>query len=388
MSSKSLSSLSPSDTPAAHAAPFGIGIIGLGRVAQVHLSAYRALPNVQVVGGYDVDGERRGDVAKRYGIRIYSHIESLLEEPSIQALCVLTPPCARPEVVEACAQAGRHVLCEKPLALSPEDAQRMLDACAQHRVQLFYGASYRFLPAVRRARELIASNAIGRVLMVSEAVLGGHGASAWERLPASHYPDKGPGGSAMGLVDHGIHLVDAFSWLIDSPVVSVYGQGNVAGEAPRTEFALLRFANGSTGHLLYNDGTFGTHLPTEGAFSWGSSWDTTGYIPSGCWHESVGAMHVFGSSGALRIHHYANALYLRDHAGIRQVPLEGPPAPAHFAAQLSSFVDGIRRGAAPEVPGEAGLQALRVIHACYASAREAREVHVRTDDFVSTGDRP
>ena len=75
----------------------------------------------------------------------------------------------------------------------------------------------------------------------------------------------------MGLVDHGVHMIDLFPWLTDSEIVSVMGRGNVSGETPATEFVYMTLANGAVGQLLYNDCTFDTDLPVEGIFSHGAA---------------------------------------------------------------------------------------------------------------------
>jgi predicted dehydrogenase len=112
-------------------------------------------------------------------------------------------------------------------------------------------------------------------------------------------------------------------------------------------------------------------------FSWGAGWDINGYVPPGLWQSAPGCIHVHGSKGALRIFHYANALFLTDKDGTRQIGLEGRPAPGHFAAQVESCARSIQDGAPVEVPGEAGLAALEVLEAAYRSFEEKRMVTVR-----------
>lgn len=118
---------------------------------------------------------------------------------------------------------------------------------------------------------------------------------------------------------------------------------------------------------LYDDGVFPTTLPGEGLFSWGGFWDAAGYHAGGQWAAHPGCIHVHGERGALRIFHYANALFLNDADGLRQIPVEDRPAPHHFAAQIEAFVEDIRADAAPATPAEAGVEALRVLLAAYES---------------------
>ena len=148
-------------------------------------------------------------------------------------------------------------------------------------LKLFYGASYRHLPAICTARDIIQQGVIGKVLHISESLIGGMGSDAYQALSDVHYPEGGPGGSLMGLVDHGIHLIDAFAFLLNDKVESVFGQGNIAGKAPSFEYALMNFAGGAAGSLSYLDTTVATVLPQEGAFGWGGTWDIEVYIPPG-----------------------------------------------------------------------------------------------------------
>jgi predicted dehydrogenase len=180
----------------------------------------------------------------------------------------------------------------------------------------------------------------------------------------------------MGLVDHGVHLIDILPWLAGSPVAEVFGRGNISGETPGPEHLTMRLASGALGLLAYDEGTFATALPAEGAFGWGGGWGPSGYQPGGGWNPSPGAIHVHGERGALRILHYAHALYLTDADGTRQIPLEGAPAPHHFADQIDAFAEDLTLGRPPRCGVDDGERAARILLATYQSAREARAVAV------------
>lgn len=342
-----------------------IGLIGVGAVAISHIEAYRTLTGVRVVAAADPAAERLQSVTSAESIRGYPCAEAMLEAEQLDIACVLTPAAAHEQATRECARAGVNVLCEKPLSLSVEACERMLEACREHRVQLCYGASYRYLPAVAAAREIILSGDLGEVLLLRESSVGGTGQR--QTLGPHHYPVGGPGGSAMGLVDHGIHLIDTFSWLMNSPVRNVMGRGNVTGATQRPEFMALEFENGALGHLLYEDGTFPTELPQEGHFSWGGGWDVSGRVAPGQWQPCPGCIHVHGTQGSLRIHHYGNHLYWASARGLRQVPVPGPAMPGNFALQMAAFAQALRAGKPAPVSGEAGLAACRVLLAAYSS---------------------
>ena len=347
--------------------PIRVGLIGVGAVAMAHLEAYRHLRTIEVIAATDPLKARLTEVAASTGLRPYASTQEMLDAENLDIACVLTPTAAHEEATLACARAGVNVLCEKPLALSIDACERMIAVCREHRVLLGYGASYRYLPAVVTARNMILDGAIGDVLLMRESVIGGTGPAGRQTLSAQHFPPGGPGGAGMGLVDHGIHLIDTFSWLLNSSVHSVVGRGNVSGETQGPEFMVMAFENGTVGHLLYEDGTFPTELPTEGHFSWGAGWDVSGRVAAGQWQAQPGCIHVHGTTGALRIHHYGNHLYWTSRQGVRQIDVPGPAMPGNFTLQMAAFAEAVRTGQPAPVPGQAGLAACRALLSVYAN---------------------
>jgi predicted dehydrogenase len=238
-------------------------------------------------------------------------------------------------------------------------------------VRLCYGASYRYLPALLVAREKIRRGDIGEILILREFAIGGRGDKHRGTLSYKHYPKGGPGGSGMGLCDHGVHLVDAFSWLVESPVISVSGRGNISGEIQLPEFLHLRYANGAIAELLYEDGTFSTDLPQEGVFGWGNGWSlgaNTTDSDAGSWQSHPGCIHIYGSEGSLRVFYYANTVFWRDARGVRQVRVPDEPFPENFSKQLDAFCAAIRENRETPVPGEIGLEAWRILQQVYSGS--------------------
>ncbi|MFV1988566.1 MAG: Gfo/Idh/MocA family protein [Gemmatimonadota bacterium] len=343
-----------------------VGIIGLGNVAVHHLEAYRPLSSIDVVSGAELRADRLEEMADTYGFTPHTDYREMLQTEQLDIACVLTPVNTHREFVEAAADHGVHVLCEKPLALALEDAEAMVASCHAAGVKLFYGAVYRFLPALVRAREMIRRGDIGEVRLLTEFLLGGRGPAHQHQMGVAHYPEGSPGGSGMGLVDHGIHLVDAFAWLLDSEIVSVSGRGNRSGASPSPELMTMRFANGATGQLVYDDGTFSCDMPGEGTFSAGAGWNVAGDLrAAGTWHDQPGNIRIYGTEGSLRLFHYANKLFVTTASGQKQVMLPHAPSPAHFGAQMESCARSVTEDTEPETPGEAGVRALRTLLELY-----------------------
>ena len=354
-----------------------VALIGLGGVGELHLNAYRGIDNIAVIAAAEPNSARRESLLAGTPIRGFSDHTELLRSCTADIVCVLTPAASHEQIVLDCAAAGVDVLCEKPITITLEAAERMRSACRNAGVRFCYGASYRYLPAVRKARELILAGVIGQVQLMREDVVGGRGLAGWQALPPSHYPTGGPGGSGMGLMDHGIHLIDVFRWFTGQEVNRVSGRGNVSGAGPRTEYLHMDFDGGATGLLVSNDATFPTALPAMGLFAEGAGWDSTGYVPAGAWSATPGSLEVYGSHGSLKIFHYANALFHFDASGTRRIALIGRPSTAHFGTQIETFAASRQAGIEVPVSAEDGIRALAVALAAYES--DATGTHVMLD---------
>lgn len=350
--------------------PTRVGIAGLGAVAMTHLAAYTELPYVDVVGGADPAPGARALATERFGFPCYASVDELLATQSLDLLCVLSSVNTHRSLVESAARHRVPVLCEKPLAVSVVDALAMDAACRSAGVSLAYGSSYRFLAPIAEARRVVAEGLIGRVDLVVQTFVGGRGPARQEPIGSEHYPAGGPGGTGLGLFDHGIHFLDYIPWLLDSRIEAVFGRGNRSGSPLRPEFAYLTLANDITAHLLCYDGTWSTKLPNEGTWALGEHWEiSTGYSPAGVWARDTVEVHVHGSHGALRVSPYAHRLVLSDASGIRDMPVAGRPSPGHFASQLEAVLGALRRGEPAPVPARAGIEALIALEALYESQR-------------------
>jgi len=249
--------------------------------------------------------------------------------------------------------------------LSVDAAKRMIAKAEEAEIRLFYGSSYRYLPAIRAARQEIRDGKIGKVRLMREHSLGGSGLDRMQLMQSSHYPVGGPGGFAMGLADHGIHLMDVMGWMMAATVVDATGSGNRSGAEASPEYMVMRFSNGAVGHLLYDEGSYPTELPGEGAMSDGDGWDADGFVHAGTWTRFPSWIHVYGSEGSLRIGHYINDLIRIDSNGMTRVPLEGRESPWHFAAQIDAFADDVLANRPASTPANVGLAAIKTLLSVY-----------------------
>jgi predicted dehydrogenase len=351
--------------------PVSVAIIGLGAVADSHIAAYRTLPEVRIVAVVDPREERTRSVAAQLDVPGFSDCAAMLKNVRPAIGCVLSTVASHRPITEMLAEAGVHVLCEKPIANSLEDALAMARACERYSVEFMYGSSYRFLPAVIKARELIASGAIGKPRLVEERGVVGSGAENFTPMSNAHYPQGTPGGGGFGLVDHGVHLLDIFPWLLDSPIRRVLGRGNYSGGPMDPEFAIAEHNCGAISTLTYDESTVSSDLPWEGVFSHGHNWKHgLGFAgDTGEWTPGASFIRVHGTQGALRIFHYANRLFLCLPGSVREIDVPAGAAPEHFGRQLRGFVAALKRGQPTPLGAAVGIQALKVLLAVYRSAK-------------------
>jgi len=354
-----------------------IGLIGLGKVAEMHLQGYKEVKQIEVVAGAELLKDRLNQMVEKWGIKGYTDYEEMLRKENLDIACVLTGPATHCEITKKVAEYGVNVLCEKPMALTVKDAQSMIEKCRKEGVKLCYGSSYRFLPPVRKAKEMIDGGFLGDPFLLLEILIDGRGLRHWQ--PLNYYPKGGPGGGGMGLIDHGIHLVDIFRWWTDSEVESVFGRGNYSGQTPSTEYLTMRFKNGAVGQLIYNEATYPSDMPYEGIFSWGMGWGPAGEIhPGGVWNLYPGNIRIHGTKGALRVFHYANKLFFFREGRQEQVRVLDRPCPGNFGLQMESFANRLLHSEDPEVTGIDGLKALQVVLAAYESFETQKIVTIKS----------
>lgn len=355
-----------------------IGLIGLGNVSEVHLEAYKDVKQIEVIAGAEIEKDRLSQMVKKWNFKGYLDYEDMLEKEDLDIACVLVPARLHREITESVAKLKTNIFCEKPLAITLEDANAMIDVCKSEGVKLCYGASYRWLPACMKAKTLISDGILGKIQLLMETSIGGGGIGNFKDAGEHHYPRGGPGGGMMGLVDHGIHLIDAFIWLMNSEVEYVIGRGNTSGRTPHTEFLTMIFENNAVGQLVYNEATFSSDLPYEGIFSWGGSWDLEGNLSlEGRWETHPGNIRIHGEKGALRVFYYANKLYLFSDNKRQPINVIDRPMPGNFAMQMESFANAVMNNEEPEVSGLDGLNALKVLHAAYESFETKKLVKIK-----------
>lgn len=201
---------------------FKVGIIGCGRIAQTrHIPEYIDNPYAEIAGYYDFNLQRAQELAKQFGGKAYESVEQLLEDKDIDAVSVCTSNDTHAEITVKALEAGKHVLCEKPMATTLEDCERMVEAAEKNNRYLMIGMNQRLAKAHQKAKEIIESGEIGRV--VSFKTTFGHGGpETWSIDPGinSWFFDRKK--AAMGaMADLGVHKTDLIQYLTGQYVTAV-----------------------------------------------------------------------------------------------------------------------------------------------------------------------
>ncbi|HWQ15291.1 MAG TPA: Gfo/Idh/MocA family oxidoreductase [Roseiflexaceae bacterium] len=321
-----------------------VGIVGSGGMGGWHAARWRALP-VELAGFYDADGARAVALAARYGGRAFESLEALVAACDIVDVC--TPPTEHAAAAVAAARAGRHVVCEKPIARRLADAEAMVAACAAAGVRLFVAHVVRFFPEFARAKEVVDGGALGRLGVVRTVRGGARPADrAW-------FGDVAQSGGVI--LDVGIHDIDYLRWLCGD-VARVFARGlTFRGLGMDHALITLRFASGAIGHVE-------------------ASWA----YPTGVWRTFF---ELAGTAGLL-IHDSDDTrpLEVQYHAGATPAtPADLPPPQEDpWLRELRHFLATLDSGGELLVTPRDALEALRVSLAAIESLRTGRPVDVAT----------
>jgi UDP-N-acetylglucosamine 3-dehydrogenase len=188
-----------------------VGVIGVGGIGNRHLLEYAKQEDVKVQAVADTDANAAARAGEKYEVpHVYTDYHDLLADKEIQAVTVAVPPFLHKEIVVAAAEAGKHVHCEKPMALTLEDADAMIAACAARDLILYISFTPRLTPIFRRLQEIVSSGEYGTPLWLWARYLVP--ATAGIFVPPPWYWRRELGGGT--LLENGGHLIDYVRWLM------------------------------------------------------------------------------------------------------------------------------------------------------------------------------
>jgi predicted dehydrogenase len=216
-----------------------VGVIGLGAIGQKHCTALAAVRRANLCAVADINQEVLSSTAVQYNATPYTDVKQLLAHPDLDAVVVATPDELHRDACVWAAEAGKHILVEKPLATTIEDAEAIIRAVDAAGVKLMVGFTLRFALHYKKVKDLVTAGTLGDLVSIfarRENII-----SQPERL-------KGRCGVLMFL---GTHDFDAMRWIVGSEPVSIYSQAATSVPSPypieNETFSIIRFANGVIG---------------------------------------------------------------------------------------------------------------------------------------------
>jgi predicted dehydrogenase len=343
--------------------PVGIGVISFAHGhAAVYCQRMLDYDDVRLVACWD-DNQARGEsTAAKFNMAYTPYVEDLLNNPAIQAVIVTCETVNHPQMVIAAAQAGKHILCQKPMALTLADCDRMAAAVAQAGVKFMMAYQMRHDPSNQKIKELMDQGALGRIsllrrrhcipVLFSDSFV--NGPARWHFDPAKN----------MGMfMDDASHATDFIHWVMGRPVSVMAEIGNTVTDISPddTGVAIYRFANGAMAVLLNSSVTLAGENTTE-------VYGDQGVLIQN--HDDVPSTNLPLPPGATAL-----KLYTKDAPHWQDL---GIPIPATHAERLAGvprpFIDCIIHDQEPAITATDGRVSVEMVLGAYQSAREGRRV--------------
>ncbi len=345
----------------------GVGIIGCGRIAQErHLPEYQENPNAVIIGVYDVNMDRAREIAEKYSAKAYSSYEELLKDPKIDAVSVCSANSTHAEISVAALNAGKHVLCEKPMAITYEECKSMTEAAKANGRYLMIGQNQRLTKAHIRAKEMIEEGVIGQVLTF-RTTFGHGGPETWSIDPGKKTWFFDRKKAAMGaMADLGIHKTDLIQFLLSQKVVET------------TAKLVTLDKRDASGELIgVDDNAICIYKMSGGAIgTMTASWTYYG--------EEDNSTILYGTKGILRIYDDpAHAIVLVSHDGKRtEYDIEAIQTNDNQTKSgvIDLFIESLEKGIEPEISGESVLDAMKAVFASIKSSEQNRTIAVNNED--------
>lgn len=326
----------------------GVGIIGCGGMGASLARGVGELDTAEIVSLYDAAADKAAELAETAGGRPRPTLDDLLGDEQVEAVIVAAPQFAHAENTVAAAKAGKHVFCEKPMAVTLEGCDAMIEACRTAGVKLMIGQVCRYHAVHAKVKELVASGELGQPICMTVHRLGGPWGGQYDqswRLARAMC-----GGT---LLEVNAHEIDFMRWVCGD-VVRVYAAGgnylDKRLDYPDMALVMMHFASGAKGLLHQGQvsalGGYGGRVDCErGSLHFPAIWGADGGI------------HVAKTGGETRF-----------------IPASDLPVETPVAHELRDFIECILNDTAPPVPGEEGRAAVEVGIAAYRSIERGQPV--------------
>ena len=350
-----------STSPTTPPTPFKIAFIGAGFIARLQMKHCKPLHNVEFCGVADPSELSLKKMAEEYpDVRQFADYKQMLSDVACDAVSVCTPNGLHAENTIAALEAGRHVLVEKPMAMSAKEAQRMVDAAKRAGKELVIGFQHRFDAKTKLIRDQIAADSFGKILYVRAQAMRRRGIPNWGVFGRKDLQGGGP------MIDIGVHILKMAHYMSGSPrPVSCTGNtwtylgnqpSNVASVWPNWDHASYTVEDLAVGMIRFDTGMM---MTIESSF--------VAHIEEDVWN-----VQVFGEKGGAN---WETSGIFADHGGYMMNMKPGfLPKVDVFEYKMKHFVEVCRDGRPNESTGEHGLMVQKMLDGVYASSAQGREV--------------
>lgn len=341
----------------------GFGLIGLGLIADFHARAIQAMTNGHVAACYSRSQQKADAFGQKYACQGYADLEQFLAHPGLEIVTICTPSGAHFEPAIQTAKAGKHLLIEKPLEVTLERCDQIIDACETHQVKLAGIFQSRFSDVARLMKETIEQGRFGQPVL-GDAYVKWYRSQKYYDEGGWHGTIKLDGGGA--LMNQSIHAIDLLQWFM-GPVESVSAFAGTRGheriEVEDVAVATLRFKNGAFGVIEGTTAVYPGFLKKI---------EICGTQGSAILEEDALKAWTFAEE------HEEDAAIL-EKFGAKTESGGGAADPAAISfqghqRQFEDFVKAIETGREPLVHGTEARKAVEIILAIYQSAREGRQI--------------
>ncbi len=337
-----------------------VSILGAGFITNIHIESYqRFVPEAEIVAVYARNIEKAKAFAEEHHIsKWYDDLDNIIQHSGCEVIDICLPNFLHYEATLKAAAAGKHVIIEKPLCVTLEEADEMIDACKKANVKLMYAEELCFAPKYERVRQMVYEGAIGDIYMLkqSEKHSGPH--SDW------FYDINLSGGGV--LMDMGCHAIAWFRWILrNAKAKSVYASLSTVLHKGRTKgednsVVIVEFENGVT---AVAENSWAKH---GGMDDKSEVHGTGGVIYADLFMGN--ASIAYSKSG------YGYALEKADTTVGWTFPVFEEAFNQGYPHELKHFIECVQQNKEPLVTGEDGRAALEIIYAAYASAAEGKKI--------------
>jgi UDP-N-acetyl-2-amino-2-deoxyglucuronate dehydrogenase len=335
-------------------------IVGYGMISDIHAKSIAEIPGANLVAVYGNNVKKAQSFAAKYGAKAYTHYNRMLENADIDIVCILTPSGSHAELGVAAARAGKHVIVEKPIDITLESADRLIESCRENNVKLCCISQHRYDSSIVQLKHVLDTGQLGRL---------NFGASHTKWYRSQEYYDKNEwrgtwaldGGGA--LINQSIHYIDLLQYMM-GPVDEVFSycatRAHARIDVEDIGVAAVKFKSGAVGLIEGN---------------------TTAY-PGFCTR-----LDIYGDDGSIIIENDEVKEWK-----LRNGVLYEPPASrlnslvgassadiSHHShmLQIDEFLSAIRNNQEPLVNGWEGRKTLQIILSIYESARTGKPIHIK-----------